>query len=269
MILAIKRASRYSPNSVEKDAAIMDAVCAGLRARGHGVRCEVETRDGGVPEGLEACISMGRMDETILRLREMKRRGVVVVNDPDGVEQCCHRLWLADALRRAGVPQPPVDGDCGYWLKRADGCAEAKGDVRYAATADERDRARAEMAADGVGGILVQAHVEGDLVKFYGVAGTGFFRAYYPGDDGESKFGDERLNGKPHHYAFDTAALHRAGEAAARAACTDVYGGDAIVGADGTLCVIDFNDWPSFSRCRAEAAEAIVEAVERKMAANK
>ena len=33
---------------------------------------------------------------------------------------------------------------------------------------------------------------------------------------------------------------------------TPVYGGDAIVKSNGTYVIIDFNDWPSFSRCREE-----------------
>ena len=41
----------------------------------------------------------------------------------------------------------------------------------------------------------------------------------------------------------------------------DVYGGDCIVRSDGTFAIIDFNDWPSFSRCREEAAKAIAEKV--------
>ena len=41
------------------------------------------------------------------------------------------------------------------------------------------------------------------------------------------------------------------------------YGGDAIVRADGSFCIIDFNDWPSFSRCRDEAADAIAAFVMR------
>ena len=36
-----------------------------------------------------------------------------------------------------------------------------------------------------------------------------------------------------------------------------VYGGDCIVSADGSFKIIDFNDWPSFSACREEAAAAI------------
>ena len=34
-VIAIYRAEKFSPNSVEKDKAIMDAVCSRLQAKGH------------------------------------------------------------------------------------------------------------------------------------------------------------------------------------------------------------------------------------------
>ena len=94
-------------------------------------------------------------------------------------------------------------------------------------------------------------------MKFYGVSATGFFRYYYPTDDGLSKFGQEQLNGQAHHYPFSATDLQTKAEALAAAVGLQVYGGDAIVTADGSWYMIDFNDWPSFSRCREEAAEAI------------
>ena len=51
--------------------------------------------------------------------------------------------------------------------------------------------------------------------------------------------------------------MRLAAERASRVAGVDVYGVDCIVRADGSVCLIDFNDWPSFSRCRDEAAQAI------------
>ena len=36
-----------------------------------------------------------------------------------------------------------------------------------------------------------------------------------------------------------------------------VYGGDAIISPDGTITLIDLNDWPSFAPCRGAAAFAI------------
>lgn len=257
MILAIKRAKRFSPNSVENDAAILEAVCQRLRESGHALCVVDEESSAWLSMRPVLCLSMGRLPETLERLAEWEKEGTAVVNSPRGVDLCCHRGRLAELFSSEGIPQPPSEGAKGYWLKRADGCAETKGDVRYAADAEERDRVLTEMRAEGMGDILVQAHIEGDLVKFYGVAATPFFRAYYPGDDGKSKFGDELRNGKPHHYAYDLEALHAIAERAARATGVEVYGGDAIVSPDGRLWLIDFNDWPSFSRCRMEAAENI------------
>ena len=34
-----------------------------------------------------------------------------------------------------------------------------------------------------------------------------------------------------------------------------VYGGDCVVSSSGEIRIIDFNDWPSFARCREEAGK--------------
>ena len=74
----------------------------------------------------------------------------------------------------------------------------------------------------GITDIVTQAHVKGDVVKFYGVEGTGFFRYYYSGDDTETKFGDEERNGKPQYYSFSSSNLQADAE---KLACfiTDAY----------------------------------------------
>ena len=40
-----------------------------------------------------------------------------------------------------------------------------------------------------------------------------------------------------------------------------IYGGDCIIDADGSMQIIDFNDWPSFAPCRNEAAPYIAKCV--------
>lgn len=121
------------------------------------------------------------------------------------------------------------------------------------------------FAARGIKNVVVTAHVKGDLVKFYGVRGTEFFKTYYPGDDGMSKFGDELVNGKPAHYDFDTEKLKADAEKTAELIDIDIYGGDCIIREDGSYAIIDFNDWPSFSRCREEAADAMADVICKKM----
>jgi hypothetical protein len=53
------------------------------------------------------------------------------------------------------------------------------------------------------------------------------------------------------------ARTRRLAEFAARGLDIGIYGGDAIVAPDGSLSIIDLNDWPSFAPCRGAAAYAI------------
>ena len=128
---------------------------------------------------------------------------------------------------------------------------------KYCAGKAELEQAKVAFHSRGIANMVVQAHIEGDLVKFYGVDGTGFFRCFYPTDDGITKFGNEQHNGTAHHYPFNREALEATANRISALADTPVYGGDAIVTAEGAFYIIDFNDWPSFSRCRDEAAKAI------------
>ena len=144
------------------------------------------------------------------------------------------------------------------WLKRADACAQTEADVQFAADEQATRELAARLGAEGVAEVLAVSHVSGDLIKFYGVQGTGFFHYSYPTEaDGFSKFGLEAHNGSPHHYAVTAEALKALADRAAEVSGFTVYGGDAIVSADGSIRLIDFNDWPSFSPCRRQAAAAI------------
>lgn len=267
MILAVSRAECFSPNSVGKDAAILREVSDILRRNGHNVDMVSEEC---LPDGVEAClcVSMARSREALETLRRKETAGMAVINSVAAVEACCNRRLATRLMVEAGVRVPAEDGVAGYWLKRADGTAQQEGDVCFAATKAERDMKMEEMSLRGITDVMVSAHVEGDLIKFYGVCGTGFFRTFYPGDDCDWKFCNESRNGIPHHYSFSTAYMHAMAERAAKAVGVEVYGGDCIVAPDGTATIIDLNDWPSFSRCRKEAAEAIAELVEARIKAN-
>lgn len=210
-------------------------------------------------------ITMGRDKATLDRLLQAEARGAVVINSPRGVALCQNRLQLTRTLREAGVSVPPADGPDGYWLKRSCGSAEQHDDICFAADRTEMLSKLDAMQRRLGGDVMVQAHVKGDLLKFYGVGDADFFRVYYPGDDGISKFGDEQYNGRPAHYSFDHERLHAMAAAAARAAGIDVYGGDCVVTPGGDIYIIDFNDWPSFSRCCDEAAAAIAALADRRL----
>lgn len=254
-ILLIQRAERFSPNSVAKDRAILEAVGNRLQAAGHTITL-VSEQEPFDASAFDRVFTMGRLPETLERLRQAP-----AINSAAGIANCA-RCRLAEIMARIGTPVPPQEGPHGYWLKRGDAAAQEKGDVQYAATRAELDARIAAFQARGITAYTVSAHLPGDLVKFYGVAGTGFFRYYYPTDDGDTKFDDEQRNGTARHYPFVVEALQHTAEQLARAVGIQVYGGDAIISDDGSYHLIDFNDWPSFSRCRDEAAEAIARLVQ-------
>ena len=262
-IIAVRRDDRFSPNSVEKDRAILQAVCDRLPYEVVMIdECKLSADD-----EADMFLSMARLPETLNLLKAKEDAGAVVVNSAYGVE-ACERGRLDNLMRDNNISVPPSDGDSGYWLKRGDAAAQSKSDVVYC-----KDRATlAEKEADfvirGITNWIIQGHVLGDLVKFYAVKG-GFFRYFYPSDDGESKFGDEKLNGDACHYAFDEHLLKATADKVAQITGIDVYGGDAIITEDGNFYIIDFNDWPSFSRCRDIAADAIAKLTNKKNSLNK
>ncbi len=275
-VVGIRRAQRFSPNSVERDAAICQAVADCLGRQGYDVSLHAEEAfTPSLAQGAAAVFSMARGTETVAAL---ERLSTPVVNPVAGLRNA-RRGDMTRIFAEAGIPMPRSwmvrtdgtlpDADCPCWLKRTDECAQASGDVVYAHGRDELAAAMRRFADRGLREAVVCEHLPGDLVKFYGVKGTGFFEYYSPtAGDGFSKFGLERHNGAARFYAFDAAALAATADRAASLLNLPVYGGDCIVGADGEVRLIDFNDWPSFSRCCDRAAEAITSVIVKAIESN-
>ena len=260
-VVMVYRAERFSPNSVGRDRAIIDAVEALMKAKGHTVT-SVNENELDFDCHADVILTMARSPEALDILRAKEAEGCAVKNSPYGV-MACRRSNIDSLMRAAGLPAAPLNGNNGYWLKRGDEAAQNKEDVVFAKDENEKNIVIARFNERGVTDIVVTAHVVGDLVKFYGVRNTAFFRTFYPGDNGWSKFGDETVNGLPHHYTFPVGKLWQDADKLASLAGVDIYGGDCIVKADGTYAIIDFNDWPSFAVCRDDAAEAIAMIAER------
>ncbi len=264
-IVLIKRAAKFSPNNVENDKMILEEVDYGLTSKGFDVKVITEDEVDTVPAA-QVYVSMGRSVEALTYLsRRQTESGCVVINSPNGVSLCCRRTAQMRLLEEHGIAVAPHEGAHGYWIKRGDGPTIVEEDVAYAADKDKVIALENAMRQRGVKDIDVRAHVMGDLVKFYGVNGTAFFRYYYPTEDGRTKFNHELVNGMPKHIPFDVSAFKQTVTHAASLLGVDIYGGDAVVQSDGTVFIIDFNDWPSFSRCRGEAAQAIVQLVEQRI----
>ena len=226
VILMVQRAARFSPDAEEKDLAILRAVGDSLEA--HGARVDYvkeELLENGrfeIDGRVEAIFSMARSEAALGVLQRAEAKGVTVINAVGGVATCNSRRAVDALMRGNGIPAAPLYEEGEAWVK-----ADRGHDVFFAP-----DASRVQALAGELEQPLVTAHVVGETVKFYGVAG----RFFSPDD-------------RP--------ALQEAAERLAQLAGVQVYGGDAVVRSDGTFAIIDFNDWPSFSRCREAAAHAI------------
>lgn len=263
MILTISRAERFSPNSVEKDAAILKALSLRLKRMGFEVDTigEEELTSSAVAD---VYISMSRSERAASILRQLREEGAIVIAPGIDAPILTNRLELEKELEKRGMPQMKGQGQHGYWIKKCHGYTEAEGDIVFAKDDEELKVALDSMEKKfGRNNVYVAPHVKGDLVKFYGVEGTDFFETFYPGDDGCTKFAHERHNGKPRHYSFDKQALRNSLDSIACDYGVTFYGGDCIVDEKGETYIVDFNDWPSYSRCNEKAADAMLKAVIR------
>ena len=124
-IIAVSRDVRFSPNSVDKDMAILQAVASRLAAD------YVVVDENRLEPDMECdiCLSMARNSATLDILAGMEQRGLVVVNSPDSV-RACRRSEIEAVMSNLGVPLPPRHGEDGYWIKRGDMAAQTSSDVR-------------------------------------------------------------------------------------------------------------------------------------------
>lgn len=262
--LGIAREPVYSPGKVEHDRAVLDAVAERLGAR-HTVRVldvDAARRERETPD---VVFAMCQGAEGLALLDRWERAGARVVNTAAAIAGC-QRVNMVRAFAASGVRHPEsrridtgapddlpdwCDGDA--WLKRGDVHAVEKGDVVFTRARSQAQRALADLRRRGIRSAVAQRHVSGDVVKFYAAPG-GFLRCYVSG---------ARVNGSWLAAAADLTSR------AAAALGVEVFGGDLVRDRDGALWLIDLNDWPSYAPCRSEAADAIVDYLDKQSRLNR
>ena len=269
------RAGVYSPNHIGNDTAIFNATAEQLRKRGCivNIYSEEQFNKQGVNE--EYIMTMCRQPESIANLQKLEDEGRLVVNSGYGIENCT-RERMTRILLGNGIPYPTSlivntdenvkamlkkSGFKSCWIKRGDFHAMHKEDVSYVRHPEEAQEVLQEYFLRGIKRAVINVHLEGDLVKFYGVRGTNFFFWFYPFDQGHSKYGLEEVNGKAQGISFDVKELKNICNQAANELNIEIYGGDCIISPEGQIQIIDFNDWPSFAPCRVESAPHIAKRV--------
>ena len=259
-LLGIYREPEFSPGRhTSNDALILRLVGQALERLNVPVRLATldEARDNW--RDAEGIFSMCQGPDALAELLEWKKQGARILNEP-AASLRTYRETLVKTLSQQGVRFPKslllkTDGSAdvesarpmlqtgGGWLKRSNVHATRPEDVVRLQNAEDLPRALAAFKERSLPNAILQENIPGDEVKFYAVQGGLFFWPYYPKD----------CVG----YPFDEHALEAIAESAARALNLSVYGGDAIISPDGTITLIDVNDWPSFAPCRGAAAHAI------------
>lgn len=263
-LLGIYREKRFSPGiHTAGDAEILELTQAAFERAGYRTTLVTPERLPAMRPTARVVFSMCQSLEALDVLQEWEAQGVLVFNTPAAV-RTCYRLALVSALRQTTLPFPrstvvPLDPAAsletvcptlpesppGWWVKRGDVHAMQADDVVFVSHAVDVPAHLARLRQRGVRHAVVQEHIAGQELKFYAVRGSGVVHAFAPHTAHCPPMDQERL---------ETLA-RQAGEALG----LDVYGGDCLLTPDGTLCLIDINDWPSFRGCRPVAARHIAQ----------
>jgi len=267
-IAGIRRGNKFSPNHIGNDAAIFSLTTKHLQSYGCIVNEYIES-DLLTQEIKETAIfSMVRDWFSIRKLQQLENNGKKVINSAYGVENCTRekmtRLLVDNNISHPkslifSTDEDPTEAlekadiyNC--WIKRGDFHAMHREDVTYVRNPEEAHSILKEFAIRGIPSAVINEHLVGDLVKFYGVKGSDFFYWFYPSSIHHSKFGWEQINGTAKGIPFSESELQVLCSKAADVLNIYIYGGDCIIMEDGSIQLIDFNDWPSFAPCREDAS---------------
>lgn len=273
-IAGVMRSGAYSPNHIGNDAAIFNATADQLRKRGFvvNVYSEEKFRASDIEE--DVVLNMCRDAVSIDKLQKLEDSGKLVINSGYGIENCT-RERMARILMGSGIPYPESiivntdesvkdamerAGMNNCWVKRG-GHSQHKEDVSYVRHRDEAQEVLQEYFYRGIERAVINKHLVGDLIKFYGVRGTPFFHWFYPYEAGHSMQGYGAEPEESKGLALDVEKLKGYCNLACEELNVAIYGGDCIVSPDGSITIIDFNDWPSFAPCCNEAAPYIAKSV--------
>ena len=257
-LTGIQRAKTFSPNQhADNDRLILEATCRVLRNLGCQIRVITEEEVGEHRLQTPVVFSMCQGTQSNKRLARDEQQGRLIINSPSAV-QACHRQNLypmlgpdCDLVPRTVLVDTAqandltglINGSGAVWIKRGDVHSTQEGDVTKVTSVRQIGRVLNDFCERGIANAAIQQHVVGQVIKFYGVVGTPFFRFYTEADHKVSPvaFGSKRPTIEK--------LVSRLG--------LEVYGGDAVLRDNGSIAIIDVNDWPSYAYYRAEAAEAI------------
>jgi hypothetical protein len=268
-LLGIFRETLHSPDRVFDDFEILRLTAEALRSEGVTVdliRPEQTSAEWWGDFQPEIAFVMCEQERMLEPLSKWEKQGTTLINSVEAIRNT-YRHRMIPLLSSSPLRFPNSEliatssrdwpqrlrkrfqaaGSRPLWIKRGDVHNTQEGDVSLALSVGEACELVLAFQSRGVSRAVLQEHIEGDLVKLYGIgdAGQTWFRWFY--------HKEQKLRG---HF-FSERELRDAFFCAARALKLEIFGGDAVIASDGSVFIIDINAWPSFALFRREASAAI------------
>lgn len=277
-ITGISRGEIYSPNHTSNDNLIFQKTVYELKALGASIEIMDEKTflHSEVKDGI--FFSMARDPKSVKKLIKLEENGALVINSGLAVNNC-YRANLTRILTDNYIAYPKsiivntnnmiceeldVFSTYPLWIKRGGVHAIHKEDVVLVYCQEEVNNVLHEFYKRGIQDAVIMEHIVGDIIKFYGVRESGYFHWFNLLDTNHTKFNIEKKVNGNNHTPFNVNDLKELAEASAHLAGVSVYGGDVIVRQDGSMCLIDLNDWPSFAPIRDIASKHIANLIYNK-----
>ncbi len=260
-LAGIKRQLDYSPNHIENDSLILMRTAEHLIGLGAVVSIYNEEDIGKIEIPEKMIFSMVQGERATNELMNYENEGRQIINSPASVKNC-YRVNMTKLLPESGIPFPKSVhvktnntnsvnfddfGSRKIWVKRGDVHAVHREDVTLVYSNSEMLITLREFERRGISDAILQTHLDGDVVKFYAVRNTKLFHWYY-------------LNGI-NHTKFNIKKLQELAKSSAEVLGLFIYGGDAVIAEDGSISIIDINDWPSFAPIREQASKQIAKLI--------
>lgn len=296
-ILGIYREKIFSHKAVEADQKILDQLLHELSINLQDsewsnsfsintIHPEIDKKK--ISNDYDVILTMAQDDDVLTRLNEVQNNGSIVINSSNGIRNC-YRTKLSERILAANENYPSyltintesildestlissIDFSQGHWIKRGDFHAVCEDDVVFVNSQNDFLMNIAQFRKRKIEKVILQKHISGEIIKFYGV-GDKFFKfrpvgqSDYQGNATKiSASLQNTTEGKEIEIVADYSSIIKRSFNVAKSLDLDIYGGDFILSKDGTVNYIDFNDWPSFRTCVNEAAVYMSNLVRERM----